>query len=119
MSETRTYAGGCHCGSVRFEVTTDLDRVVECNCSHCSRKGFLLSFVDVDRFSLLGGEDQLSDYFFAKKRVRHRFCSRCGIQAFSTGQKPDGSRIVAVNVRCLDHIDPARLTVAPFDGRSL
>ncbi|HWL89462.1 MAG TPA: hypothetical protein VNO21_26845 [Polyangiaceae bacterium] len=40
MSERKTYRGRCHCGKVHFEVTTDLGRVVECNCSHCSRKDF-------------------------------------------------------------------------------
>ncbi len=29
----KTYEGGCHCGRVRFRVTGDLARVVECNCS--------------------------------------------------------------------------------------
>src|SRR2546423_298912 len=33
--------GGCHCGRVRFRVTADLDRVTECNCSMCAKKGFL------------------------------------------------------------------------------
>lgn len=39
------YKGSCHCGSVRFEVEGELEQVVECNCSHCSRKGYLLWFV--------------------------------------------------------------------------
>jgi len=33
--------GGCHCGRVRFRVTVDLDNMTYCNCSICSKKGFL------------------------------------------------------------------------------
>ena len=32
----QTHTGGCHCGRVRFEITTDLSRASECNCSLCS-----------------------------------------------------------------------------------
>ena len=35
------HKGSCHCGKVAFEVETDLDQVVSCNCSHCRRKGYL------------------------------------------------------------------------------
>ena len=38
---SQTYAGACHCGRVRFEVTTDLVRASECNCSICRKKGYL------------------------------------------------------------------------------
>ena len=34
-----THQGSCHCGRMAFEVESDLDQVIECNCSHCSRKG--------------------------------------------------------------------------------
>ena len=37
----KTMEGGCHCGRVRFRVTADLTRVTDCNCSICSKKGFL------------------------------------------------------------------------------
>ena len=62
MTETKKYTGSCHCGSVRFEVTTGLENVMSCNCSICSRSGYLLSFVPVEQFTLLAGEDQLTDY---------------------------------------------------------
>ena len=44
MSEAKTYTGGCHCGKVRYEVTTDLAHHL-CNCSICSKKAYLLTFV--------------------------------------------------------------------------
>ena len=57
----RTYSGSCHCGRVRFEVTADLARVSECNCSICTRKGYLHCIVPPERFRLLAGEDALAD----------------------------------------------------------
>ena len=39
------YSGSCHCGRIAFEVEGEFADVKECNCSHCSRKGYLLWFV--------------------------------------------------------------------------
>ena len=36
-----TYEGGCHCGAVRFRVVVNNHKVDDCNCSICSKKGFL------------------------------------------------------------------------------
>ena len=59
-----TYEGGCHCGAVRFSCEADLSTVLECNCSHCSKKGFLLVFVPQQQFRLTSGEDKLTEYRF-------------------------------------------------------
>lgn len=47
-----THTGGCHCGRVRFEVQAPakLD-VLECNCSICSKAGYLHLVVPADRFN--------------------------------------------------------------------
>jgi hypothetical protein len=118
MADT-TYAGGCHCGAVRFRVATKLETVVTCNCSICSKTGALLTFVPAAQFELLGGEEALGDYQFGKKRVHHLFCKRCGVRPFGRGVRPDGNEVVAVNVRCLDGVDLAALAPKPFDGKSL
>src|SRR5438046_1796199 len=47
------YSGSCHCGRISFEVEGDLSEVKECNCSHCSRKGYLLWFVSRDQHAVL------------------------------------------------------------------
>ena len=57
-------SGGCHCGRVRFRVTADLSRVTDCNCSICTKKGFLHLIVPPEQFELLGGADALTTYRF-------------------------------------------------------
>ncbi len=118
MAETKSYKGGCHCGAVSYEVETDLAQVIECNCSHCSRKGFLLAFTPVSAFTLKTGEGALADYLFNKHAIRHRFCSSCGVQSFAEGKMPDGTETRAINVRCLEGVDLAALTITPVDGKS-
>ncbi len=45
-----SYTGTCHCGAVSFTVNADAPTsAVSCNCSHCRRKGFLLTFVPAAR----------------------------------------------------------------------
>jgi hypothetical protein len=118
MPETKTYSGGCHCGSVRFEVTTDLSQVAQCNCSICSRAGWLLGRANGDTFKLLSGEELLTDYQFGKKRIHHVFCRTCGVRSFSRAAGPDGKEVFAFNVRCLEGVDLAGLTIKPVDGKS-
>ena len=43
----------------------------------------------------------------------------CGIAPFGEGQAPDGSTMIAVNVRCLPEVELDALQVAPFDGARL
>jgi len=109
-----TYDGSCHCGRVRFRVTAALDRVVRCNCSICSKKGFLHLIVPPAQFELLSGADDLTVYTFNTGLAKHQFCRRCGIHPFYVPRSdPDK---IDVNVRCLDGVDVDALPVEPFDG---
>ncbi len=119
MTEAKNYSGGCHCGKVRYEAKADLRGAVMCNCSICQKAGWMLAFVPASEFTLLSGEDALTDYQFNKKAIHHVFCKTCGIHSFSRGSAPDGREMVAVNVRCLDGVDPQTLKPNHFDSRSL
>lgn len=114
----KKYTGGCHCRAVRYEAEMELDKAMECNCSHCSKKGFLLKFVPAEKFTLLSGEENLSEYPFNTKRIAHLFCKTCGVQSFGRGTGPDGTAMAAVNVRCLDDIDVAALEIMKVDGKN-
>lgn len=112
----KTYEGGCHCGRVRFRVTADLDGVSECNCSICTKKGFLHLIVPPARFELLSGADDLSTYAFNTRTAKHHFCRHCGIHSFYVPRSdPDK---IDVNVRCLEGLDLAAVSVRRFDGRN-
>ena len=112
----KTMEGGCHCGCVRFRVTTDLSGVTDCNCSICTKKGFLHLIVPPDQFELLSGGDDLATYQFNTGTAKHTFCKHCGIHPFySPRSDPDK---IDVNVRCLDGVDLAEISPKPFDGRN-
>jgi hypothetical protein len=112
----RTYEGGCHCGRVRFRVTASLDRVTYCNCSICSKKGFLHLIVAREQFELLRGKEALTTYRFNTGVAQHTFCATCGIHPFYVPRSdPDK---IDVNVRCLDGVDLAALAIGQFDGRN-
>lgn len=111
----RTYHGGCHCGAVRFEVKSDAEHVLSCNCSDCSKRGHLHLIVPGERFRLLRGEEQLVTYTFGTHTARHLFCRVCGVHSFYIPRShPDG---FSVNARCLDG-GHEHFRVEPFDGRN-
>lgn len=116
---TEHYEGGCQCGAVRYEVDVDLDNVITCNCSRCQRLGSVLAFTPSDAFTLKSGEDALTEYTFNQKKIRHLFCGTCGIQSFAYGAMPDGTPVTAINVNCLENVDPRALSPHHVDGRSV
>jgi hypothetical protein len=111
-----THSGGCHCGRVRFEVIAPKRlSVSECNCSICSKSGYLHLVVPADRFRLLSGSDTLKTYSFNTHTAKHLFCSVCGIKSFYVPRShPDG---ISVNARCIDSQTIEELKVTSLNGR--
>lgn len=112
-----THRGSCHCGQVRFEVQGEFDSVIECNCTHCSRKGYLLWFVGGDDLKVLEQPATLPTYLFNKHVIRHHFCPNCGCAPFATGEN-QGKPTVAINIRCLEDVDLTTVKRVPWDGLS-
>lgn len=111
----KSYAGGCHCGAVRFEVDAPESLIARaCNCSICHRVGYLHLTVPRSAFRLLQGEDAITSYTFNTGTAKHLFCSLCGIKSFYVPRShPEG---FSVNVRCLDGVVLDDVEILPFDG---
>lgn len=110
----QTYEGGCHCGSVRFQVVVDNHEALDCNCSICTKKGFLHLIVPPEQFTLLQGAEVLSTYTFHTGVARHTFCSVCGIHPFYRPRSHPND--YDVNVRCLDGNLLSKFRIIPFNG---
>lgn len=113
----KTHSGSCHCKKVRFEVVADIDKASACNCSICSRIGWLMLSVAPSQFTLRAGDAAQHDYQFGAKSMHHLFCSTCGIHAFGRWVH-EGEEKILVNLRCLDELDVEALPVETFDGKS-
>jgi hypothetical protein len=113
-----SYEGSCHCGQIRFEVQGSFDEAMECNCSHCSRKGYLLWFVPRSAVKLRTPETALSTYTFNKHIIQHHFCGQCGCAPFGFGVS-NGRETAAVNVRCLEGVELSTVKRKFIDGRAL
>lgn len=110
--------GSCHCGGITFEVEGAFGDLIECNCSHCQRKGYLLWFVAKDKLKLSASTSAMSSYKFNKHVIDHRFCPKCGCAPFGFSTAPDGTASAAINVRCLEGVDLSKVKRIPYDGRS-
>ena len=97
-------AGGCYCGSVRFEVSEIFDSVY-CHCSICQRfsgSPLCVSAIAPGRaFRITAGQPKgfaSSDHW-----VRY-FCSECGAPVYGRRPSPpsDGSDLIAFHTTSLD-----------------
>lgn len=114
----KTYTGSCHCGKVKFEINSNIDKVISCNCSICSKKGVLHHRVSPEQFSLLEGKEHLSLYQFDTKEARHFYCNTCGIHPFSQPRAAPES--YSINIRCLDdfNLKNESFELIEFDGNN-
>lgn len=111
----KTFAGGCHCGAVRFQA--ELEPGMEartCTCSMCAKVGFVHLIAPASRFRLLHGAGALTRYAFNTGVAEHLFCKHCGVKSFYRPRsKPEGW---SINLRCLDDAEALAPRMGVFDG---
>lgn len=93
--------GGCHCGTVRYEIDR-LDSLGHCHCVTC-RKTHAAAFVTTGRvpresFRWLQGEEKLSAYESSPGKKRY-FCSVCGCHIVAARE---GASYVILRAASLD-----------------
>jgi hypothetical protein len=110
----KTYSGSCHCGAVKFEAELDLSRdSYRCNCTICRRTRFWPAVATPERFRLLAGEADLTEYRFNTRKNLHYFCSHCGVRPFGVGTETPVGKMYGVNVGCLESVSEEELSRIP------
>jgi hypothetical protein len=112
-----SHKGSCHCGKVAYEFESGpITEGLECNCSLCGRKGAVMHFIPRSSFALKTPRDAIKTYRFNKHVIDHHFCPDCGVAPFSEGIDPKGSKMVAINLRCVEGVDPRTLAIRFHNG---
>lgn len=99
-----SYPASCHCGRVQFtaslpDITTE--EIIRCNCSICTKNGYLLVYPKVEHVAFSAGEGRLGEYLFGNKKKPHKFCIVCGTSIlidFSKSDMASERAVTAVNV---------------------
>jgi hypothetical protein len=91
-AELKTYRGNCHCGAFVYEVQLpEIKSAGQCNCTICTKKGYLWAFPKDGDFKVVkGDEGDLTEYKFAGKNLSHKFCPTCGSALMAKGNSPTG-----------------------------
>ncbi|KAJ7770990.1 glutathione-dependent formaldehyde-activating enzyme [Mycena maculata] len=111
------YRGNCHCGAFKFTFkAAALKQAYACNCSFCSKNGYLWAFpaTSEDFVVVKGDEDStLKTYEFGKRTMAHKFCPTCGTSVMA---RIHSRQAVGINIRALVDVDTATLEVITSDG---
>jgi hypothetical protein len=112
----KTHQGSCHCGAVRFEADLELESASYCNCRSCTKLAIFGTMVKPHELRVTQGEDHVTAW---ATNVGHRyFCKVCGTHMFGRGDLVQvGGPFAAINVNCLDDVDPSTIPATYWDGR--
>lgn len=120
--EKKWYLGNCHCAAIKFKVllpSLDEHEVKTCNCSICSRNGYILAYPPREDLVYLRGEDSMKGYYFNDKLAEHKFCSKCGSSILVDPHGKFGDQDwVGVNVRMFQGIELDQLKIEAVDGKN-
>jgi hypothetical protein len=116
-----THAGGCICGSLRYETSAPPARVTICHCRWCQRATGAAYMVEpvfaLDDLRVTKGVPAIYDHRSegSGKLVHVHFCTRCGTKLFLTFERFPG--FAGIYAGTFD--DPDWIVVRPEEAKHL
>jgi hypothetical protein len=104
--------GSCHCGAVRYTVTSAPEVVTNCNCSICRRIGGLWAYYSPTQVRI---EGPTSFYKWGDKMLELHHCETCGCTTHWEPVDKSYDRM-GLNARMMDPRILAGARVRHFDG---
>ena len=106
----------CHCGAVVLEADALPEDATSCNCSICRRLGALYAYYTRAEARLVAGHDAVSAYVWGDRMIEFYSCRTCGCSTHYEGTDKNPDSRFAINARCFEPEDLAKLRVRRFDG---
>jgi hypothetical protein len=104
--------GSCHCGGVRITVPHAPEWVGSCNCSLCTKTGWLVAYYpDAD----VRIEGETVPYIWGDRMIGIHHCPTCGCGTHWQTLGQDFGRM-GVHARLLDGFDAGKVEVRLFDN---
>ena len=112
------HAGGCHCGAIRIEFTTERPLAPRaCQCGFCRKHG-ARSVSDPDGAATIACSVEPLAYRFASRAADYLICPVCGVYLGALTGPPEG-RLATLNLNAFDdpHLELSAEPVS-YDGES-
>jgi hypothetical protein len=91
-------SGGCLCGAIRYQTTTDPQIVIACHCSNCRKQSGAAFSINLlfkaDDYRQIGETKVFADTGDSGKHVFRHFCGDCGSPINSQAEILPGQVIV-------------------------
>jgi hypothetical protein len=95
-----TFAGGCFCGALRFEVSGEIQIHALCLCNTCQKisggAGNLFIGIEAEGFRYTSGEPRRFKRESAEDAPTREFCGECGVHIAGRSPKAPGGMVVKV-----------------------
>ena len=109
--------GHCHCQAVTISVPDFPDKLSSCNCSLCSKTGWLGVYYHPDDVRVETGQDDLVSYVQGDRMIATWHCRHCGIATHWTPITAPLDRM-GLNARMFSREVWENLPVEYVDGAS-
>ncbi|WP_164115306.1 GFA family protein [Sphingorhabdus sp. Alg239-R122] len=109
--------GTCHCGAVAISVPSLPEKLVSCNCSICSRTGWLGAYYHPNDVTVDAKNDGMAGYVQGDRAITFWRCRHCGNATHWTALTAPEDRM-GVNVRIFDRKLWQDVPLEQVDGAS-
>jgi hypothetical protein len=104
MNESEQIAGGCLCGTIRYEASEPLFDAHYCHCRTCQKASgapvIAGAFVSRNAFRFMQGEPKI---YRSSSIVERGFCADCGTYLLYRPLIPEWSDWIIITIASLDH----------------
>ncbi len=114
---THSLVGQCHCGSVHIKLNRQPKEQVQCNCSLCSKTGWIGLFANPADVRIEADANILQSYVQGERMIAVWHCCKCGVTTHWT-MRTENADIMGLNARIFDSEGLKHLPTRHVDGAS-